>query len=491
MIISTPNVAAGAYRYVGCYQQVFYDSYFISSYMEPNLCFRLCETPIIFIQDTVCRCSGGGIMHYDRNADDDCSIQCRKPGDSRVKTTAKCGGERTYSAYAEENFYTRHAHLLDYRIQYSSCQFWNRSDYYDTFQVKTDASSVKSPLNRLERCAATCLDRNSTTTSIAFNDDNNQCSCIIPKESNENSDRSSYLTNLVNDKCDRYCENIVGDSKVEHKFKCGSLTNRNIWAIYTLNDLCPMYSVYIKELKQCMFTEKILTAECSSPSMEYVYDGNVTWDMFRKVIKKLNLTKSIVSVDFSDAVIIDSSWKCQTNITDNGIKSNISNMNYFTGNFTTNYVLSNDCLRETSYTLSSQIASNRLCIAHPINKKLQVDDFFIYINSYNRIDRMETLCGPSWFDLNGHCYRMSNEAKTIQEAKNSCINISVFKKEISSLDSHIGLDDVDEDKNKFASEFKNFISDYLKGEIAQYTSRWQTRLGFYLLDTSKIYFSHR
>lgn len=166
MIISAAHVVLGAYRYVGCYRQVLYDSYFTSSYMEPNLCFRLCETPIIFIRYTECRCSGSGIMHYDRHRDSDCPIQCTKPGDSRIITTERCGGREMYSLYAEENFYTRHAHLLEYRIQYESCQFWNRSDYYDTFQVKTDASSVKSPLNRLERCAATCLDQNSTTTSI-------------------------------------------------------------------------------------------------------------------------------------------------------------------------------------------------------------------------------------------------------------------------------------------------------------------------------------
>ncbi|CAF3907806.1 unnamed protein product [Rotaria magnacalcarata] len=169
MIISTPDVVSGAYRYVGCYQQVFYDSYFTSSYMEPNLCFRLCETPLIFIQDTVCRCSGSGLMHYDRHRDRYCSTPCRQPGNPQVKTTEKCGGTEMYSLYAEENFYTRHAHLLDYRIQYSSCQFWNRSDYYDTFKVNIDGSSTKSPLNRLETCAAACLDQNSTTTSIGKN----------------------------------------------------------------------------------------------------------------------------------------------------------------------------------------------------------------------------------------------------------------------------------------------------------------------------------
>ncbi|CAF3426307.1 unnamed protein product [Rotaria socialis] len=451
--------------------------------MEPNLCFRLCETPIIFIQDTVCRCSGSGLMHYDRHADRYCSTLCRQPGNPQVKTTEKCGGTEMYSLYAEENFYARHAHLLEYRIQYSSCQFWNRSDYYDTSKVNIDGLSTKSPLNRLETCAAACLDRNSTTTSIGFNGNDNQCSCIIPKQLNENSDRSLYLTILSTDKCDRHCKNIVANSKVQHPFTCGSSTDQRIWAVYNLTDLCPTDSVYVKELKHCMFTNTDIFDSCPSPSVKYVYNGNLTWNTFLKVIKKFNLTKSIVSVDFDDDVIIDSSWKCPMNKTDNIIKSNISDTNYFQQSSSVNYVLDSGCLRESTYSVSSRMPMNYLCVTYPMNKKSPLDDEPHLHGRYRYISRTIVACPPNWFDLNRQCYRMSNEPKNIQEAKNTCFSISESeeKENLGQID-RLALDT--EEKNEFVEEFKKFISDYLKGEIVQYTSRWQTHLGFYLLDTN-------
>ncbi len=145
MLITMVHSVYGIHRYVGCYRNVFYNSYFISSSMEPELCFLLCETPIIYIKDKICRCSGGGLM---------------------VDNRAKCDGKETYSAYADDKFYTEHAHLFNYQIQFTSCELWNTSGFYDTLQVKIDKSSVKSPLSQLEQCAATCLDRNATTKSI-------------------------------------------------------------------------------------------------------------------------------------------------------------------------------------------------------------------------------------------------------------------------------------------------------------------------------------
>lgn len=145
IIITMIHSVYGSYRYAGCYKNVFYNSYFRSSGMEPKLCFLLCETPIIYIQDKICRCSGVGLT-----------------GQSQ----ANCGGQETYLAYAEENFYTKHEDLFNYQIQFTSCELWNTSGLYDTLQVKIDKSFVKSPLNQLEQCAATCLDRNATTKSI-------------------------------------------------------------------------------------------------------------------------------------------------------------------------------------------------------------------------------------------------------------------------------------------------------------------------------------
>ncbi|CAF5176851.1 unnamed protein product, partial [Rotaria sp. Silwood1] len=84
----------------------------------------------------------------------------------------------------------------------------------------------------------------------AFNDDINQCSCIMPNKLNVDSNGALNLIILSNNNCDRYCNNIVGDSKLEHKFKCGSSSDRRIRAVYSLNDACPIDSIYIKELKR-------------------------------------------------------------------------------------------------------------------------------------------------------------------------------------------------------------------------------------------------
>jgi hypothetical protein len=155
-----------SYHYVGCYTQVFHDSYFTSSFMEPTLCFRLCDTPIIYLQKTVCRCSGGGLMHYNRQSDNVCTIPCTKPVDRSVKSVNTCGGSLTYSAYVQGTFYRRHGHLFVYQIQFSSCESWKNAEVYDTVEVNFNDGITRSSLNRLEKCAAACLDQNATTKSI-------------------------------------------------------------------------------------------------------------------------------------------------------------------------------------------------------------------------------------------------------------------------------------------------------------------------------------
>ncbi len=155
-----------SYHYVGCYTQVFHDSYFASSFMEPTLCFRLCDTPIVYLQKTICRCSGGGLMHYNRQNNELCTIPCTKPVDRSVQSMNTCGGSLTYSAYVQDKFYSLHGHLFDYRIQFASCELWKNADIYETYEVKFDAVIVKSSLNKLEKCAAACLDQNATTKSI-------------------------------------------------------------------------------------------------------------------------------------------------------------------------------------------------------------------------------------------------------------------------------------------------------------------------------------
>ncbi|CAF4292264.1 unnamed protein product, partial [Rotaria sordida] len=105
-------------------------------------------------------------MDHNRQQDELCTISCRKPGNTQVKTVNTCGGRETYSVYAEEKFYIQHAHLFNFRIQFTSCELWNKTGYYNVLQVKIEKSSIKTPLNKLERCAAACLDQNTTTKSI-------------------------------------------------------------------------------------------------------------------------------------------------------------------------------------------------------------------------------------------------------------------------------------------------------------------------------------
>ncbi|CAM4757047.1 unnamed protein product [Rotaria magnacalcarata] len=205
--------------------------------MESSLCFHLCEAPIIYIQQTVCRCSGGGLMHRNRQRDSFCSIPCRKSGDRLMNTIARCGGTETYSAYAEDQFYTRHAHLFEYRIQFSSCELWNNSGYYDTLYL--------------------------------FNRDANQYLCIISEKLNV-SDRKIYSTILPYSSCDHYCDNALVDSYVEHKFKCGSLTDSRIWALYHLSDLCSTDSVYMKDYKECLSSHKGYSNICPSSLKYYI-----------------------------------------------------------------------------------------------------------------------------------------------------------------------------------------------------------------------------
>ncbi|CAF4389375.1 unnamed protein product [Rotaria sp. Silwood2] len=474
IIIFMAHPIYGSYHYVGCYTQAFHDSYFISSYMEPNLCFHLCNTPIIYLQRVICRCSGGGLMHHNRLKDQLCKIPCMRWSNSQGKTTDTCGGIRPYSAYAEDKFYTQHGHLFNYQIQFSSCELWTNSGYYDTLKVIFNKTSIKSPLNKMEQCAAACLDETTITKSIAFNNDNNQCVCIISRQDYLPFPSSHYLTILSNSSCNHYCDNILDDSKVEHKFQCGSLTDSRTWAIYDLNGSCPFDYVYIKELKKCIYAYKAFWSSCASPSISYVYDRNITWNIFLKIIEKLNLKQSIVSIDFDSDITIDSSWKCSLTINDKSY-SNSSQISYSSWSSTTRYVLDNGCLRTRSYILYSHRFLYRLCITNPINK------YSISYDDGNEMPYMSSLfpeirfCPMNWFDLNGRCYRISDERKTIQDARNNCITTSTSESSKNDK-SHFWFihdDDDDDDNDK---------DDSFKSEIVQYTSQWQARLGFFLLD---------
>jgi hypothetical protein len=92
-------------------------------------------------------------------------------------------------------------------------------------------------------------------------------------------------------------------------------------------------------------------------------------------------------------------------------------------------------------------------------------------------------CPTHWFDLNGRCYRMSDEPKTIRDARNSCITISETQLN-KTAKSQLWTDD-DDDYGGISSYYDDDdqLNDFPEGEIVQYTSEWQTRLGFFLLDT--------
>ncbi|CAF4124450.1 unnamed protein product, partial [Rotaria sordida] len=102
-------------------------------------------------------------------------------------------------------------------------------------------------------------------------------------------------------------------------------------------------------------------------------------------------------------------------------------------------------------------------------------------------DTIITACLPQWLDINGHCYRISDDRKTIQEARNSCITLPKADKNSSHLDIISIFDDYaneNDDMKETFSKYKNHLIDIFKGEIAQYTLPWQARLGFFLLDTN-------
>jgi hypothetical protein len=286
-------------------------------------------------------------------------------------------------------------------------------------------------------------------------------------------------TILPNNSCNRYCNNTSEESLSEHKFQCGSLNDTRIRAVYDLNGTCPADSVYIKELKKCMSSYRSFWSSCTPPSKTFVYDKSITWSIFLKTIDTLQLNASIVSVDFDEDITVNSSWKCPSNISSTvGTYYSYSHLTYSGYSSNIRYILDEGCLRESSYSSYAHRYSHRLCMTNPLNKYSTSDDDdddeknSTYISS---TDPQIKFCPPDWFDLNERCYRMSDERKTIQDARQSCISISTESSKNDKSQSWLYYDnDEDEDSQLTIAP---------KGDIVQYTSQWQTRLGFFLLDT--------
>jgi hypothetical protein len=100
----------------------------------------------------------------------------------------------------------------------------------------------------------------------------------------------------------------------------------------------------------------------------------------------------------------------------------------------------------------------------------------------------------NWLDLNRYCYRISDTSKTIQEGRNSCIDVSQSglseKHEdiIETVSDHDYDYETDDDLPKGINDkIKDYISELHQSEVVQYSLPWQGRLGFFLLDTSKVF----
>ena len=87
-------------------------------------------------------------------------------------------------------------------------------------------------------------------------------------------------------------------------------------------------------------------------------------------------------------------------------------------------------------------------------------------------------CPDEWFDLNGRCYRISEERKTIDEARVSCINVSSSTVAKNPNEPRIWLIDL-QGNVKGPDE----LSQSPPGRLVEYVAEWQARLGFFLLDT--------
>lgn len=300
----------------------------------------------------------------------------------------------------------------------------------------------------------------------------------MPWRSNTVFKRAHYLTVLPSTACNRYCNNTSDESIGNQQFPCGSLTDARTWAIYDLNGTCPIDYTYIPEIDKCMHTYRSFWNSCTPPARSFVFDESMTWTNLLKSIKRLKLNETLVTIDFDEDVVVNSSWKCSSAYSDASRSSYIrSYSNYHSWNSNTRYILDDGCLKESSYTSYTHRYSNRLCVANPLNKYSLSSEDLMNTSYINYPEIRLKYCPTDWFDLNGRCYRMSDERKSIDQARNSCITVQDTQTNKTSK-SHSWsndeeYDDYDEDQ----------LNDSPRGEIVQYVSEWQARLGFFLLDT--------
>ena len=244
----------------------------------------------------------------------------------------------------------------------------------------------------------------------------------------------------------------------------------------------------MKELKKCVYYYKNFWNSCTPPATNFVFDSQMTWPVFLNLISRLQLNDSIVTVDFGQHVHIDNAWKCaltssiSTSTSSDAWRGYLSFSRSSLYGWTSNvrYILDGGCLRESSYSSYSHRYSYRLCVSDPANKYTasnDSDDFDDSTVSTFATPQVQ-FCPYNWFDLNGRCYRISDERKTIKEARKQCINISSNTSTANNDKSLFWQPDVDSNTIDKEDSFHSPT-----GKLVEYISDWQARMGFFLLDT--------
>lgn len=281
------------------------------------------------------------------------------------------------------------------------------------------------------------------------------------------------ISNKSIDTCDLYCDNRMNE---KNKFKCGSSNDSRIWTQYYLNRTCPLNALYIKELNECILVYSGYLSSCPDGYYRYIFNRNVTWSTFQSLMKKFNLTENETVVEFDDDVTIDKSWKCNNTGKETLEEYSYSQTNrYF-------YSLSSHCLRPYSYAFKKV---NRLCTENRLDEISSLyftDDYRYFGKSF---DAQWYKCPTDWFDINKVCYRISNRTKTIEEAKQQCMEISKLSDQ--KVDLSLSPTDDTDVKDEIIHTSTKIFTEFLQGKIVEYRSEWEARLGFYLLDKSKIF----
>ena len=208
----------------------------------------------------------------------------------------------------------------------------------------------------------------------------------------------------------------------------------------------------------------------------------MTWKAFLRMIDALELNETIVNIDFDDDITISSLWKCSsTSISTSTSRYSHSYYGYNSWHFNKRYILDHGCLKESTSLLTQ--SAYRLCITDPLTKYSSLTDNDDNSTIFNTINPQIKFCPTNWFDLNGRCYRISDQKKTIYDARNSCITLTESELNRAKESNILVKDDDDDDDDEEDDMDEEQLDQTPRGEIVQYTSEWQARLGFFLLDT--------